>query len=111
MGKLVSWGIVNHEGKNCEYCGMPKNSGQNSLLMANSGCCADKHQELKTDSDQKRTPGEFEWLKLLRPVSFFYKRISPQYSTSFLLPKPALTHSPLVPGGQPVFLCNCNFRI
>jgi len=111
MGKLVGWGFVNHEGKNCAYCGMPKNSGHAGLLMAKNGCCTDKHQELKTDSDQKLTPGELEWLKPLQHVSAFYTWISPEYPAFFVLTKKPLTHAPPVPGGQPVFLCNCNFRI
>ena len=110
MGKLISWEFINHESKNCAYCGMPKEGGKTGIVFSNK-CCSDKQQELKTGSDQQLTPGEFQWVKVLPHISPLYKRTAPEYPGSLVLATHPVTHAPPVSGGQPVFLRNCNFRI
>ena len=59
MGKLTSWGLINHENKNCERCGMVKNATASHSMVAKMDCCRDEHKQIKTDKDQKLFPSEF----------------------------------------------------
>jgi hypothetical protein len=59
MGKLTSWGLINHENKNCEGCGMVKNTTAPHSKVAKMDCCRDEHKQIKTDKDQKLFPSEF----------------------------------------------------
>jgi hypothetical protein len=59
MGKLASWGLINHENKNCEGCGMVKNTTASHSMAAKKDCCRDEHKQIKTDKDQKLFPSEF----------------------------------------------------
>ena len=59
MGKLASWGLIDHESKNCARCGMLKKTSSDHGLTARMNCCKDEHKQLKTDKDQKLFPSEF----------------------------------------------------
>jgi hypothetical protein len=59
MGKLASWGLINHESKNCERCGMVKKTAASQSMSAKMDCCRDEHKQIKTDKDQKLSPSEF----------------------------------------------------
>src|SRR5450755_4151392 len=60
MGKLASWGLIDHESKNCAACGMVKKTSTSSQCMsAKMDCCKDEHKQIKTDKDQKLFPSEF----------------------------------------------------
>ena len=111
MGKLISWGLVNHESRNCEYCGMPKYNGQAGDPIAKKGCCSDEHKQLKTDKDQKLPYGEFEFLKLFPDAPALPILGLPEYPVSSGLITQARANAPPVPGKQPLFLRYCNFRI
>jgi hypothetical protein len=111
MGKLISWGLINHESKNCDYCGMPKNSGSSGSQVAKKGCCSDEHKELKTDNDQKLPCAVHEFQKLFPGAAALHLQSLPEYlATSVLRSRPAI-HAPPIRDGQPIFIRNCNFRI
>jgi len=59
MGKLASWGLIDHERKNCEQCGMVKQSSFSHSTELKTECCRDEHKQIKTDKDQKLSPSEF----------------------------------------------------
>jgi hypothetical protein len=54
MGKLVSWGLVDHESKHCMVCGMLKSAGHGQGI-AKKDCCKDEHKLIQTVKDQKAT--------------------------------------------------------
>ncbi len=111
MGKLISWGFVNHESRNCDYCGMPKFNGQTGNPIAKKGCCSDEHKQLKTDKDQKLPFGEYEFLKYFPDVSFLQEPGLPEYPVSSGLITRPMANAPPDAGIQPLFLRHCNFRI
>ena len=59
MGKLASWGLIDHERKNCPQCGMVKKTSSSQCMAAKMDCCRDEHKQIKTDKDQKLFPSEF----------------------------------------------------
>lgn len=111
MGKLITWGFVNHESRNCDYCGMPKFNGQNGNLLAKKGCCSDEHKQLKTDKDQKLSFAEFEFLKHFPDLSAVQIQSLPDYPVSSGLTIHPIANAPPSIGSQPLFLRFCNFRI
>ena len=111
MGKLISLGLINHESKNCDYCGMPKHSGSSGNLVAKKGCCSDEHKELKTDQDQRLPCAENEFQKLFPGAAVLHLQGLPEYPVTTALRAQPTVHAPPIPDGQPVFLLNCNFRI
>src|SRR5664279_5304158 len=58
MGKLASWGLINHESKHCAQCGMVKQKSSPQGMTAKMDCCRDEHKQIKTDKDQKIVPSE-----------------------------------------------------
>jgi hypothetical protein len=111
MGKLKSWGLVNHETRNCDYCGMPKSNARPDNLTAINKCCSDEHKELKTEKDQKTAPGELQFQKFFPDASVVHFPSSPSYHfPDVLLGHPAI-HAPPTTGKPPVYLLHCHFRI
>ena len=111
MGKLVSWGLVNHDSRNCDYCGMPKTGSSPDGLHAKKHCCQDELKVIQTDKDQKPAAGEYQFPKLFPDASAVHFLTLPDIrisSVSFTRP---MAHAPPLAGKQPVFLFNCNFRI
>jgi hypothetical protein len=111
MGKLISWGLVNHESKNCTFCGMPKGSKGEHCMMAKDGCCKNEHKVFKTDKDQKPTQASFEFAKLFSEsigVNFAYQSNIILFSAA--IEHPTANAPPLI-AKVPAFLFNCNFRI
>ena len=58
MGKLASWGLIDHESKNCAQCGMIKKNSATECMAAKMDCCRDENKQIKTDKDQKLFPSE-----------------------------------------------------
>jgi hypothetical protein len=111
MGKLISWGFVNHENPNCDYCGMPKFSAPKDNQIAKKGCCSDEHKLLKTDKDQKLPFGEFEFLKQIPDViSLQLSGLSVHPVSSGMMNRP-VANAPPDTHKNPLFLRYCNFRI
>jgi hypothetical protein len=111
MGKLVAWGLVNHESRNCDYCGMPKYSSYPHQTVSKNNCCKDEQHQLKADRDQKITQAEIQLFNMLPDVAVFQipSFNSPGYCpVTLAYPR---TNAPPDTGSQPAFLLNCNFRI
>jgi hypothetical protein len=114
MGKLASWGLINHDSKNCTRCGMIKKSpsAQNSPnITAKMNCCRDEHKQIKTDSDQKLFYSDFlkysdlsQGIALQESVTENLKAVS----ISIAYPK---TNAPPLNFNLPRFILNCNFRL
>ena len=110
MGKLISWGLINHESANCDFCGMPKKmSGENPGIK--KGCCRDEHKEIKSNKDQKLTPSEFQYIKLFTGGTAGVLRFLPElneFSAALEIPS---VHAPPLVAKKAIFLLNRNFRI
>jgi hypothetical protein len=111
MGKLISWGLDNHQTRNCEYCGMPKAGSDLNILGVKNNCCKDEHKQIKTEKDQKLVLNELQILKLFPDASAVHLMNAPAFQVSSLSYAHPTTHAPPGIGKQPVFLLNCNFRI
>lgn len=110
MGKLISWGLVNHESANCDYCGMPKKmSGENPGIK--KGCCRDEHKEIKSNKDQKLTPAEFQFVKPVTEATTETVRFLPVLNGPSAVREIPSIHAPPPTGKQAIFLLNRNFRI
>jgi hypothetical protein len=111
MGKLVAWGLVNHESRNCDYCGMPKFSSDSHQTVSKNNCCKDEQHQLKADRDQKIAQAEIQLFNMLPDVAVFK---IPTFNSLGYCPVTLAyprTNAPPDTGSQPVFLLNCNFRI
>jgi hypothetical protein len=111
MGKLASWGLTNHESKNCARCGMIKKIPSSQNMAAKMNCCRDEHKQIKTDSDQKSFSSEFfkyrnssQVLALQEPTTEKLKAVS----VSIAYPK---TNAPPLYFKLPRFILNGNFRL
>jgi hypothetical protein len=110
MGKLLSWGLVNHESKDCGFCGMPKKADSNHCVSAKQGCCKDEQKQLKSGGDQKIFSSELQFKAF--PQGYFISRpIHPDFLiSSFVLTYPS-THAPPLSGEVAIFLLKRSFRI
>jgi hypothetical protein len=111
MGKLASWGLIDHESKNCAQCGMVKKTSPSHRMTAKMDCCRDEHKQLKTDKDQKLSPAEFfkyntgSQAIVLHQTALQY---IPAFSVSIAYPN---THAPPLLDRLPLFVLYRNFRI
>jgi hypothetical protein len=111
MGKLVSWGLIDKDSKNCLTCGMSKKSSQTGYLTAKMGCCEDKQLQVKTEKDQKLVQSESQDLKFLpEGTSGNFQTSLDFYVFSITMGYPNANAPPQI-GKVPVFLLNRNFRI
>lgn len=111
MGKLVSWGLVGHNSKNCRICGMAKKAADTHCISARMGCCKDEQKLIKTSDAQKIFASELQFLKLFpKALTVNHFALSDFSIPSFAVTYPA-TNAPPLSGKVPVFLLNRNFRI
>jgi hypothetical protein len=111
MGKLISWGLINHENNNCTTCGMPKNSKVEHCMAATKGCCKDEHKHVKVDKDQKATESAYKFFSPSFEIIADHFTILPDsYVASYIAGYPT-TNAPPDSEKVPVFLRNRNFRI
>jgi len=111
MGKLVAWGLMDNDNKDCVSCGMPKQQADDGCMVAMKGCCHDEHKQIKNEKDQK--PGQTSpELTRVAPVAilFSYSLWQDPFVNSLTIRQPAVNGPPLT-DRVPVFLRNCNFRI
>jgi hypothetical protein len=111
MGKLASWGLIDHESKNCAKCGMIKKIPAARCIVSNEDCCRDEHKQINSSQDQKQSPAEcFKYnihsqaIALNEPA--FVNTQAFSISTEF--PK---TNAPPLPGKLPLFVLYRNFRL
>lgn len=111
MGKLASWGLIDHESKNCMQCGMAKQKSAAQCMTAKMGCCKDEHKQIKTDSDQKLFPSEFfKYNSLSQTIAineFATQGIKP-FSIAIEYPN---TNAPPLLSNLPLFVLFRNFRL
>lgn len=111
MGKLVSWGLINHDSKNCGFCGMPKNADDKHGITAKMGCCKDEHKQVKTSDDPKIVSSELLFLKLFpQTPATSHPALLNFRIPSFAIAYPNSNAPPNI-GKVAVFLLNRNFRI
>jgi hypothetical protein len=111
MGKLASWGLINHESKNCERCGMVKKTAASQSMSAKMDCCRDEHKQIKTDKDQKLFPSEFNKYNNLTQANALYESSLESIKVfSFPIEYPNINAPPLF-DKLPLFIVLRNFRI
>lgn len=108
MGKLISWGLADHETKNCSFCGMPKNNPV--CEIAGKGCCKDEHKHIQTEKDQKASEFSFQSLKYFPVVFIAYNNLQTNYQHSTVIEYPT-ANSPPFSKKVPLFVFNCIYRI
>lgn len=111
MGKLVSWGLINHDSRNCTICGAVKNADNTNCISAKMGCCKDEHKQVKTGGDQKIVSSEWQFLKLFSSVTTVNFQSLPDFLVpSFAIAYPTSNAPPDI-GKVAAFILNRNFRI
>lgn len=110
MGRLVGWGLVDHESRDCVSCGMAKDAPMSGCSVGMKNCCHDEHKHIQNDRAQKPVQTWIEWnlapalLPLPVSGSIVPMAIAPA------IDRPVANGPPLV-GLVAIFLRNCNFRI
>jgi hypothetical protein len=111
MGKLISWGLIDHESKSCMSCGMYKETAGKDGFSASKKCCKDEHKEIKTDKNQKVTSAEYQFFKLCSDAQADRPDILSIFQgSSITIENPRANAPPLI-NQRPIFLLNRNFRI
>ena len=111
MDKLVSWGFLDQESKDCSFCLMPKKDNHQQFLSEKKGCCKDEHKLIKTDKDQKIIPAELQLLKHFPCGSADNYLVHPDLRiSSFTVQHPTANSPPRI-GKVTIFLLHRNFRI
>jgi|SRR5450432_2901486 hypothetical protein len=111
MGKLASWGLIDHESKNCAQCGMVKKTSSSNCMAAKMDCCRDEHKQIKTDKDQKLFPSEFFKYNNLTQALTLHELVMPgikAFSPAIAYPN---TNAPPLLDKLPLFVLYRNFRL
>jgi hypothetical protein len=111
MGKLASWGLIDHESKTCPKCGMFKKKPASKCMTAKMDCCRDEHKQIKTDKDQKLFPSEFfKYNNSLQAIALneSVTQSIKAFSISIAYPN---TNAPPLFDKLPRFILYRNFRI
>ena len=111
MGKLISWGLIDHVSKACMTCGMYKETGGRENLLTSNSCCKDEHKEIKTDKDQKVTSAEFQFFKFSPDATAATMLILQSVWVSSITIENPRTNAPPLLNDRALFLLNRNFRI
>jgi hypothetical protein len=111
MGKVISWGLINHESRNCAACGMEKENGIQDGVSSHKNCCRDEHKTIKAGKDQKATQTEFQFVKLSSDPSMMYVSTLLSSGISSISIQNPRANAPPPISGQSLFLLNRNFRI
>jgi hypothetical protein len=111
MGKLASWGLIDHESKNCAQCGMEKKTSTSHCMAAKMDCCKDEHKQIKTDKDQKLFPSEFsKYNNLFHEIALNENDIQSVKTFSISIEYPN-TNAPPLSDKLPLFVLYRNFRL
>ncbi len=111
MGKLASWGLIDHESKNCTECGMVKNTSPSRGISEKMDCCRDEHMQIKIDKDQKLFPSEFFKYNYLSPaIALNDNSVKSTKAVSISEAYPN-TNAPPLSDKLPLFILYCNFRL
>ena len=110
MGKLASWGLIDHSSKICAQCGMVKKTSSSQGLSAQMRCCKDDHKQIKTEKDQTLSPsGFFKYNDLSQAVTSIEPATQNGKAISINFRHPN-THAPPL-DKLPLFVLYSNFRI
>jgi hypothetical protein len=111
MGKLIGWGLIDHDSKNCSVCGMQKADPPAHRFGSNKGCCSDQDQLIKNTTDQWISLSVFQFTKVVAecPIDRYDLSVKTWHSSS-LIDFPTANAPPGL-AGNPVYLLHCNFRI
>jgi hypothetical protein len=111
MGRLVSWGLAEHAGVSCDFCGMQKMGSSGECVMGMKHCCHEESRQIRNDKDQKT--GQ-EFFHIVQPSPALADMPQPVWVDAMVL-SPVLSrpvsHGPPLAASVPVFLRNCSFRI
>ena len=111
MGKLASWGLINHESKKCAKCGMVKKPASSQLMSVKVNCCKDEHKQIKTDKDQKLSSSEFfKYIVLSQGIALNESALQNVQAVSISTEFPNTNAPPLV-DKLPLFVLYRNFRL
>jgi hypothetical protein len=111
MNKLVAWGLLDHSGKDCSFCGMQNRRSAKGCTVAKKDCCRDEHRQIRTDKDQKPGQSFTEFAKIIPSAAILsYSAWTDPFVAAPVLTLPVVKGPPLNTD-TPVFLRNCNFRI
>jgi hypothetical protein len=111
MGKLASWGLIDHESKNCPQCGMVKKTSSSQSLAAKMDCCRDEHKQIKTEKDQKLFPSEFFKYNNLSQAIALNGSVTQSINASSISIEYPNTNAPPLFDKLPRFILYRNFRI
>ncbi|MBN9385977.1 MAG: hypothetical protein J0H74_34795 [Chitinophagaceae bacterium] len=112
MGKLVAWGLQDHNSKDCTFCGMSKKQADGNCMVGAKSCCHDEHKQIKSDKDQKPEQSSLELLKIAPVVADLPAVVwMDPFIDAPALQLPVANAPPFTGKNIPVFLRNCNFRI
>jgi hypothetical protein len=111
MGRLVSWGLVEHSGKTCDFCGMQKIGPSGECMLGMKNCCHEENKQLRNNKDQKTVQESYHVTKVSAPLAdrpgLVWEDV---IVVSSVLSQP-VSHGPPFANSLPVFLRNRNFRI
>ena len=111
MGKLASWGLIDHESTRCARCGMVKKNPSSQRITSQTDCCRDEHKRIQTDKEQKLSPEEiFKYIHDLPAFVFRHPYI--EYTSAFAFSKAySHTRAPSLQSRPALFVQYCNFLI
>src|SRR5450432_582129 len=111
MGKLASWGLIDHESKKCAKCGMVKKTSSAHYIATKMDCCKDEHKLIKTDKDQKLFSSAFlKYNNLSQAISLIEPALQDVKALSISIEHPRANAPPLS-GKLPLFVLYRNFRL
>jgi hypothetical protein len=111
MGKLASWGLIDHESNKCPECGMVKKTSSSQNMAAKMGCCRDEHKQIKTDKDQKLFPSEFfKYNSLSQAIALSDTAVQSSKAFSISIEYPN-NNAPPLSGKLPLFVLYRNLRL
>jgi hypothetical protein len=110
MGRLVAWGLVDHESKDCVSCGMAMKSAMSGCSVGMKNCCHEEHKHVQSDRAQKPAQSWVEWNLVPALVALPCQGWNMPVVVAPAIDRPVANGPPLS-GKLPVFLRNCNFRI
>ena len=111
MGKLASWGLIDHESTHCAQCGMVKKTSGTQHMAAKMDCCRDEHKQIKTDKDQKLFPSEiYKYNNTPQDIALNENATKSIQVFSSQIDHPN-TNGPPLPGVVPLFVLYRNFRL
>jgi hypothetical protein len=109
MGRLVAWGLVDRESKDCVSCGMAMGKAMPGCSVNMKNCCHEEHKHMASDRAQKPVQSWAEW-NLTPALVLPFQGYNETMVVAPAMARPVANGPPLS-GKIPVFLRNCNFRI